>query len=42
VVEASTNLVNWSNIATLSSATGLFEYTEAAAAPNRFFRARLP
>ena len=42
VIEAGANLTNWSNIATLFSATGLFEYTEAAAAPKRFFRARLP
>jgi hypothetical protein len=42
VIESSTNLENWSNVGTLASATGLFEYTEAATAPKRFLRARLP
>jgi hypothetical protein len=42
VIEASTNLVGWSNVATLSSATGSFEYTETANAPKRFLRARTP
>jgi hypothetical protein len=42
VVEASADLANWSTAATLSSATGVFEYTETASAPRRFFRARLP
>jgi hypothetical protein len=42
VIEAGTNLVNWSTVTTLSSATGVFEYTEPATAPKRFLRARLP
>jgi hypothetical protein len=42
VIEGSTNLVNWSTVATLFSATGSFEYTEVATAPKRFLRARTP
>jgi hypothetical protein len=42
VIEASPDLINSSNIATLFSATGSFDYTEPATTPKRFFRARLP
>jgi len=39
-IEASTNLVDWSEVANLSSAYGLFEYVETPGFERRFFRAR--
>jgi hypothetical protein len=39
-IEASTNLVDWSEVANLSSAYGLFEYIESPGFARRFFRAR--
>jgi hypothetical protein len=40
-IEASTNLINWIEIANLSSAYGLFEYIEPVDLGRRFFRARI-
>jgi hypothetical protein len=39
-IEASTNLVDWTEIANLSSPYGLFEYIEPPTFTRRFFRAR--
>jgi hypothetical protein len=39
-IEASTNLVDWSEVANLSSAYGLFEYIEPQDFARRFFRAK--
>ncbi len=40
-VETSTNLMNWSALTNLTSASGIFNFTAAAANAQQFFRARV-
>ncbi len=42
LLEASVDLVNWTNVATYSGATGPLFYSETASLPRSFFRIRLP
>lgn len=42
LLEASVDLVNWTNLAAYPGAPGLFSYNETDTSPRRFYRLRLP